>query len=717
MTWQFLHAGKFVDAQGVVVERAEHEFLAKSADFPDGIMQMLARQDPARRMPAIEWLIGGHLGEAGFTQMVIRHEGADYCLRVIDHLAFEGSADKRGRAYRKRTYLVKAADDWTGLDGALPLDLIIQTPQYQEFTVEEAWEPYEAVVDIAQLQDDLEAILAGGHLPFASFMDDAVCNRISGILAALPPAVGARLDIRLGDADAGVIQAPGKPLDTQAEHVGAGRALVSLLRSRRLGPSPNLAALARTAAVPWEFAAPQWSLERPFAEIRHDVAWVVRCEAWLLAVDRALAQNRMPPNPTLPPSERLLKAAVKVFLDRDAIDRLGVLAGDEWEAAWQRMEVPEWRPVIDLLAGRVVDDGDFSILAVLPLADGIAKRACTALQAHLPACSAGSLHAILSSKQTWAKAFAQDHETEVTALAMRFIADAQDASAAWTQHPIQSRRLGKAVAQLMAGKDVSHQLIREVASVGQPVADVLARVGSPACNSEWYAQTGIVGTGTGPVAAALAWVSGAHFNRVPGTLSAWREFSQSSEISESLRHGVSVQLLEEALKACPGRVESADDCASVAAILAEGDRVDSRVWIQRFGNVEPWHLLGEDTVELTVDTHRILDELQGAAAIAAACVYRGSVPPNWGLISSQDVAKWLAAGRSMAPLRPLAAVGASFAIATGLAAALGPGNPHPMGISAQREGQKMWEQLRDEMSWMQRTRSNAQARRLLQVAA
>lgn len=720
MSWAVLHAGKFVDADGVVVNRAEHEFLARSSDLEESVLRLIARQDPAPRLPPVQWLIGGHLVMAAFTQMMIRVDGVEMCLRVIDHQAFEGAIDRPGRAYRKRTYLVKPADRWAPEDAALPLDLIVQTPHYQQFTECPPWESHaDAPVDVDALRTDLDDLMSAGRMALGEFIDDEAIARITAVLASLPPLVASRLHVGIGERSQAVIQAPGAAGDKRAEDAGCGPATLAILRDRGAfdGTATSTHRLANAAAQPWRFAEPAWALVRPFSEIRADLAWVLRCEAWLIDVAHALDAGKAPPVSGLLPSERLLKAALGLFIERDAIDRLGVLAGDQWEAAWQRIEVPAWRPVIDLLAGRDVEDGDLTVLSVLPLADDVAKRATHAWEKALDDSSHGALVALLKSTQAWCQALVDAHRPTIVGLALTRICEQTDPRSAWDAHPIRGVPEGRAIHALLTGAAIGAQRLTAIQAVGAPVADIVALLGDVAANARCFAATGAPGqTPRAPPAlrATLDWLGGLPVTPVDGIVDVWRAFDAPVDVATSLAQGVPPGVLEACLATKADRIVVQDAGAAVQALLAQGDRVDRHAWRSVFTG-GAWELLAAGHPEAGAHG-ALLDGLTGLDAIAALCLYTGSVRPSWVGIGADDVVAWLDARRPVAPLVPLAAAGAGDAIAAGLSAYIdqqNARNTHPGHGPAVAEAGRVLERLLADKGWLARSRVKRQAKRLV----
>ncbi len=713
MSWHVLHAGKFVDADGVVLDRAEHEFLARTPDFPEAFIRHIARQDP-HRLPLVEWSLSKPVN-AGFTQTSVMLDGKPWCLRVIDHQAFEGPKDRPGRGYRKRTYLLLPIAQWGDHDANLPVDMLLDPPQFTSHTTVEPWEPpTNGRIAPAKLRDDLEVLLGQGRLGYPAADTEAV-QRIGSVLAALPPDVAGRLEVRIGEGDA-IIQAPGPEAGDIADS-GCGVAAMHIL-----GNSRQVSKIARASRNMFQHAEPAWDLGRPFSEIRQELAWLVRCEAWMRDVDAALAAREQPPEPPLQPSDRLLKNALKLFIERDAVDRIGVLVGGAWQDAWRRIEAPAWQPVIDLLAGRTLDDDALTILCTLPLRDGVAEQATDAMLRDLDDRGHAVFVALLRSTRRWCLQLISAHRDVVVGHALLRLWQQANPHVAWSNHPLRDMDEGRMLQAVLDHKRLGVERRKAAAELGPAGADAIAALGDIEANAAWVAHTGLAGrphaTTPDDLAAALDWIAGRDVHPTPGMVDVWARFEAPVEVTTSLHHGVPPQALEACLQIAPERVQVDEPIMAVAALLAQGDRVDRHVWRQHHQG-GPWNLLDPDAM-LDAQNTVILDNLQGQAILGALCLYGGDVRPAWHRIQADTILQWLDDRRPIAPLAPLVAAGAAEPVAAALSAFLDPKrparNPHGTPASVRDEARRMLDRAMGHIGLLKRGNVKRSAKRLVEAA-
>ncbi len=717
MSWHILHAGKFVDAEGVVLDRAEHEFLARTDGCPEALVQLIARNEPVPRLPPVEWQLEAPV-IAGFTQTYVKLDGVDWTLRVIDHQAFEGPRDRPGRAYRKRTYLLKPAAEWGRDDAGLPVDLIVDPPHFQAPSTIPTWQPpARGTVSSKAMRDDVGTLLSAGRLHIQTVDADMV-QRISAVLAALPAPVAARLHIHVGDGGQAAIQAPADPAAPHAHVPGMGAReapdadAISAAIGVIAGRGRNRATIADHCMEPWQHATPDWDLARPLPEVRMELAWLVQAEAWLRAVDAALAARKDPPPCPLPPGKRILAAALGVFIDRDAVHRLDVVAGPEWRDAWAQVDVPHWAAITNLLAGRPIDDEGLAVLAAVPLAGTVAEAAIDAWGARLLDCGNAPIIALLQSPHAWAKRCIAEHEDAIVARALDRLCRLEDPRRAWDAHPLREHAVGRAIDAVLQGQAIGEVRRKALASVPE-VADTIACLGDAAANAALHAAIGRVGNPARPIDPALRscldWIAGRPVTPAPGMVDAWLCFEPSADVAQAIGLGVAPADLEAILAVAPERIVSQDDVASVQALLAQGDRVQRDAWTSHFSD-GAWGLLRRDHS----GPADVLDGLDGQGILGALCIYTGPVRPSWPHIAAPTIVAWLEARRPLTPLAPLAAAGAKEPVATALMAWLrkSTDNTHPVPRTVRDDAQRLLDQILPDLGWLRRAQVKKDAKRL-----
>ena len=462
MTWEVLHSGKFVDGHGVVLERAEHEFLARSAGFLESAVRLIARDDPVARAGLVPWSLSVDV-EAGFVQTSVRLDGEDWTLRVIDHRAHEGGG--AGRPYRKRTYLMRRCDDWGADDARLPTDLVADPPQFQERSDVAPWSPPgDGPLAWDDLASDLDALLDAGRAAVPAPLDEDAVRRVEALLAAFPPGVAARLDVRLVAAGEGQVVVGEGTAPT-----GSGHDLLHVWKAR--GAKATLRGV--------HGAAQTESIAGAFDRVRADLTWLARSQAWALRAAAALKRGRAPPA-TPEASPRMARVAMAV-LEPDGWGHLDVVAGEGWPAAWAQVEADgPWAAVAALLAGRTGPQ-HLASLAGLPLDGDVARRAMDAWNGHLDA-AGDALQALIMSRAPWADAWRKANRDRVVDAAFAHVGPGGLA-----RHAITRWKEGKALLALLAGEvPTAPQEATLRALAGRPAAArLVAQTGRPEALAAW----------------------------------------------------------------------------------------------------------------------------------------------------------------------------------------------------------------------------------------
>lgn len=632
MTWQVLHAGKFVDAEGVVLERADHEFIAKSEAFPDAALRLIARSDPVARQAPVEWEEGFF---ASFAQTTMKVDGVDHTVRVIDHRAFENP--RGGRPYRRRTYMLQPCAEWGGADAALPVDAMQAVPAFRSMSTASAWQGTDAPVDAKALAADVGALMAG-HLHIGQGPSASLALRLAAVLASLPPAVASRMEVRIGgEAPMGIKQdtasTPGDP--------EAGQAWLAVLRQR--GAQPRLASLAQAAAQPPR-TEPAVDVTRPWDNVRGPLAWAMHVEGWTHAVQVALGKDQAVPASPVDPSPRALQAVLPVLQEAAAFDRIGALAGPEWKDAWAAASPGgDWQAVATLLARRELDDAALASLARTDLAGPAAQTAAVAWAGAMARAGDAALRALMTSRAAWAKQARSEQRGAVAARALAILQDAPD-----PRHPFWRTREGKAVQAVLEGQEASAEVLRPL-----PAEDLVARQGDAAAVATWLRITGRVGEPGGRadgVAACLRLLAGVPVGPAQGFAAAWPRIGGPLPVADALRLGV--PCAEAA--ACLPRVDVRDADGAVARLLACPD-LDAGAWLAVTGTAPPWRLLwAADGSVPDAREAAVLASLGWHDVPTAARHYRGQHPHAWRAIPADAVLAWLEAGGDPAALEHLA---------------------------------------------------------------
>lgn len=641
MTWHVLHAGKFVDADGVVLDRAEHEFIGASGAFPDAARRLIARQDPVARQTPVAWKEGFY---GALVQTAVRIDGVDYTLRVLDHRAFEGPADRPGRPYRRRTYLIQPCDDWSSADAALPIDAMAEVPDFQGPGIVEPWQPKDQAVAPKLLAGDLGAVLSGPHRIVETPSANSA-RRLSAVLAVLPAAVAARMPLAIGGDAALSLVPEGNATAVAGEK---GQPWLDVLLNR--GAKPRLTSLAQ-AAQGWRHATPTFDALRPFDAIRAPLGWAMQVEAWCVSSEHALTNGKCVLAPPVEPSLGALRAILAVLQQQQAFDRLGPLADGTWTSAWAAIEADApWDAVAALLAGKPLSDKWLDALTGLDF-QGEAAAACIAAWIdHLPNAGDGPLRALLTTRTGWAKALRGEHRGGVAARVLVGLTDHPDAA-----HPFWRLNEGLALQALLDGTADARQL---ALIVPLPAENFIARNGDLPANAAWMqagGRPGEPGDRQDAVVDCLGLLRGVPI-RNPATLAAhWPAMQRPLPVAAALRLGALPEhlepLLDDAEWERPGEIVRALLCSRT---------FDANRWLAAAGREGPWRLLhAEPGSQPNKHEEALLTSIHGVAVANAARHHAGHHPAAWKEVPASELLAWLETGGvpdGLLPLLPTAPV-------------------------------------------------------------